>query len=132
MMSLIKRLLADKPLLVLALLYSCAISIMFFVPGKDLPKIQISSLDKIVHVLIFFVFVNIWLAYFYVKHDFAFKNKWIWMLLLSVIVYGIIIEILQERFTLSRNADVFDVIANLIGSLLGIFFFKIVKNKFKV
>jgi len=51
--------------------------------------------------------------------------------MLSVLLYGIIIEILQGLLTISRSADIFDVAANLIGSLIGIYFFKSIKNKLK-
>lgn len=71
------------------------------------------------------------MLYLYKKNDFRFNNKWMLTVLLSVLLYGIIIEILQGLLTISRSADIFDVAANLIGSLIGIYFFKSVKNKFK-
>ena len=63
--------------------------------------------------------------------DYHFEKKWIPILLLSILLYGIIIEIFQGLFTVSRSADILDVVSNLLGSLLGIFFFKIVKQKLK-
>lgn len=71
------------------------------------------------------------MLYLYIKNDFQFNDKWILILLLSVLLYGIIIEILQGLLTISRSADILDVAANLIGSLIGIYFFKNIKNKFK-
>lgn len=126
----IKRLLGHKTLLFIAVLYSCVISVLFFIPSPELPEIQVSSVDKIVHVLIYFMLINIWLLYVFKKKNFHLESKWILLLLLSVLFYGIIIEILQGLFTISRSADIFDVAANFIGSLLGIFFFKSIKNKF--
>lgn len=35
--------------------------------------------------------------------------------MLLAITYGIVIEVLQEKFTLTRKADFNDVIANIIG-----------------
>lgn len=131
MMPHIKHLLADKPLLLIAILYSCFISVLFFIPNQDLPKVQISALDKIAHSFIYFILVNVWLLYLYIKNGFQFYNKWALILLLSVLLYGIIIEISQGLLTISRSADIFDVLANLIGSLIGIYFFKLVKNKLK-
>ncbi len=131
MMPHIKHLLAGKPLLLIAILYSCLISVLFFIPSQDLPKVQISALDKIAHVLIYFILINLWMLYLYIKNDFQFNDKWILILLLSVLLYGIIIEILQGLLTISRSADILDVAANLIGSLIGIYFFKNIKNKFK-
>ncbi|AFL80387.1 putative integral membrane protein [Aequorivita sublithincola DSM 14238] len=122
---------AAKPILFLAILYSCFISVLFLLPGQDLPKISLTGLDKIVHSLIYFMLVNLWLCYFYIKMDFQISNKLVLILLLSALFYGIIVEILQGTVTGTRSADILDVAANLIGSLLGIFFFKQVKNKLK-
>ena len=131
MMPHIKPLLANKPLLLIAILYSCFISVLFFIPSQDLPNIHFSALDKIVHILIYFILVNLWMLYLYIRNGFQFNNKWGLIILLSVLLYGIIIEILQGLLTISRSADIFDVLANLIGSLIGIYFFKSIKNKFK-
>ncbi len=62
--------------------------------------------------------------------NFLFNAKWVLILLFSILLYGIIIEILQGLFTASRNADILDVAANFGGSLLGIFFFRSIKHKF--
>ena len=131
MMPHIKPLLANKPLLLIAILYSCFISVLFFIPSQDLPNIHFSALDKIVHLLIYFLLINLWLFFLYKKNNFQLNNKKILILLLSVLLYGIIVEILQGLLTISRSADIFDVAANLLGSLIGIYFFKSIKNKLK-
>ena len=41
------------------------------------------------------------------------------MLLLSV-VYGIIIELIQGEFTVTRKADGFDVLANFFGAAVSV------------
>ncbi len=130
MMPLIKLLLGDKTLFFVAVLYSCIISVLFFIPSPELPEIHFSAADKIVHCLIYFVLINIWLLYFYRRKGFDFNMKLILILLVSILLYGIIIEILQGLFTVSRIADIFDVAANFIGSLLGIFFFRSIRHKF--
>ena len=124
----IKRLLRAKNLLILAVLYSCVISVLFFLSNPTLPKIEFSGIDKIVHSLIHFILINLWLLFIYFKNGFLLKTRWILILLLSVLLYGIVIEILQDQFTVSRKADIFDVAANFTGSLLGIFFFKNIKK----
>ncbi|HBC05891.1 MAG: hypothetical protein CL528_03115 [Aequorivita sp.] len=130
-MPLIKHLLADKRLLFIAIIYSCLITVLFFIPSQDLPKTQLLEADKLVHILVYFILVNLWMLYLYVSNDYHFEKKWIPILLLSILLYGIIIEIFQGLFTVSRSADILDVVSNLLGSLLGIFFFKIVKQKLK-
>ncbi len=130
----IKRLLKVKPLLFIAIAYTIVVSILFFIPGSDLPrvKIKIYGLDKIIHAAIHFILINLWMLYFYVKNDFQFKANWVFQLFLLLMLFGIIVEILQGQPMVSRGSDIFDVAANLVGALLGIFFFKIIKNNIKL
>ncbi|CAM3262433.1 VanZ-like domain-containing protein [Aequorivita lipolytica] len=111
-----------------AILYSCLISVLFFVPSPQLPEIEVSGTDKIVHGLIYFVLINLWMFYFYTKNGFSLKLKCILVLIILLLLYGIIVEILQHLLTVSRQADIYDIAANLIGSLLGIFFFQNIKK----
>src|SRR5690606_16997903 len=99
MMLHIKRLLAAKPILFFALLYTCCITVLFFIPNPNLPKVQFSSLDKIAHGFIYFGLVNLWMLYLYIGNHFQFKKQWMLVLLLSVLLYGIIIEIFQGLST---------------------------------
>ena len=36
-------------------------------------------------------------------------------------VFGITIEVLQNLITTTRNADAFDIVANMVGSILAVF-----------
>ncbi len=125
----IKRLLEGKTVLFIAVLYSTVITILFFLPSQDLPNTRLPGADKVIHALIYFILANVWLLYLYLKKDFQLNTKWILALLVSLLLYGIIVEIIQGLFTDNRSADIFDVAANLIGSVLGIYFFKSIKNK---
>ncbi|MEB8328765.1 VanZ family protein [Flavobacteriaceae bacterium KMM 6897] len=46
-------------------------------------------------------------------------NKSILLILGAVVFYGIVIEVVQSEFTVAREGDVFDVMANTLGALLG-------------
>jgi VanZ family protein len=98
------------------------------VPGADLPKVNFSAADKIVHVAIYFILICIWQMFFYIKNSHTYNFKWAIGILIVSLFYGIIIEVLQELFTDSRSADVYDVVANLTGSIIGILFFKRIKH----
>ncbi|GHC42173.1 hypothetical protein GCM10008083_00240 [Ulvibacter litoralis] len=102
-------------------------------PTQDLPKSNVEWADKIIHITIHTVLSLLWLLYFYVhdKKGTNFRKQIIWVLTFCV-VYGIIIEILQQVFTASRTADILDVCANAIGTFLGLALFWSVKNKFKI
>lgn len=127
----IKRLLVNRFVFPFALLYTCTISVLFFIPGGNLPEVQFSAIDKVAHGSIYFFLVNLWLLFLFVNNGFEFKRKWVPALILSVLLYGIIIEILQAHFTVSRSADIWDVVANLLGSLIGTYFFLRIKSTLK-
>lgn len=126
----IKSLLASKTVLTLAIVYSCVITVLFFIPGSDLPEVSFSAADKLMHTAIYVLLIGIWQLYFFVRNGYRFKLRWAIVILLACLFYGIIIEILQGSFTVSRSADIYDVLANLIGLILGIFIFKKVKHIF--
>lgn len=128
----IKHLLDYKVLLPLALLYSITITVLFLAPVSGLPKISFSAADKIVHVSIYFILVNLWLAVFYYKDGFELTRKSILYVFFISLIYGILIELFQDIFTELREADLYDVVANVTGSLLGILFFSKIKNTFKI
>jgi VanZ family protein len=107
--------------------------IAFFclVDSSEIPKVNISieNLDKLVHI--FFHFVLTTLLYLFFKKLFNSDNK-IKPVVISIIIslfFGIIIEILQESLTITRHADLFDVLANLFGAVLSVLTI-IVLNKF--
>lgn len=127
MMRVIKNLLGSKTVFAAAVVYSCLTTFLFFMPTSGLPKVGISQFDKIVHNCIFITLSILWQLYFYIK-GVENKRKFILLFLLIMLVYGILIEVFQELFTASRTADPFDVIANMIGVVIGIVVFNYVKS----
>ena len=127
MTRLIKKLLERRSLLILGLLYTLAITIVMVFPGKDLPKSDL-PLDKLLHVLINMCLVLIWLLYFHVKASANLNRRMLFTVLTAVFIYGIIIEIIQQQFVVHRHADIWDVVANTIGLILGFVVFLKVKH----
>ncbi len=131
MMWRIKRLLGNKTLLVLALSYSGVVTVLFLLPSSDLPKVALPvGADKLVHLLIYVLMVCLWQLYLFQKNGGALTKTDLWAIFLGSLLYGIIIEILQGLLTDSRSPDIWDVVANLIGTLIGIFTFKKMKRIF--
>jgi len=48
------------------------------------------------------------------------RVKYLKILALSLIFFGIIIEVIQEILTVNRSGDVFDALANGFGVIVGI------------
>ena len=74
--------------------------------------------DKLVHFTFYFVFVFLWSRYLYFKGSVKLRHKII--LVFISISLGIVIELVQGYFTTTRQADVWDAIANSVGSIVGI------------
>ncbi len=81
------------------------------------------QLDKIIHILLYFVFVQLWALNLKKEEQ---KNKII--ILLIGIAYGVIIEYLQITMNMGRNFEIGDMIANTIGCILGVVLLTITQN----
>lgn len=127
----IKAILESRVLLVLAILYSTGITILFFIPTDGMPSVGFNGIDKIVHIFFFFVLVLLWQLALFKRNVDVIPKKIIFWILGAVLVYGIIIEVLQEQMTRSRTADPFDVLADLVGAILGVIVFNRLKHLFK-
>ncbi|HEU4789090.1 MAG TPA: VanZ family protein [Flavobacterium sp.] len=104
-----------------ALLWTGIVSYFCLVNSNEIPVINIPNLDKCVHVFFHLVFTFVWFLVFSRHLQIGTILK---PLLYSVVfsfVFGITIEILQSLITTTRSADVFDVLANTIGTLLAVF-----------
>lgn len=131
MMQHIKIILGNKIILSVAILYSIAITILFFIPTDGLPSVGGSGIDKVVHILFFFSLVILWqLVVFKYKGDVLSRRIIFWILGLAL-AYGILVEVIQGELTASRTADPYDVIADLAGAFLGVWAFSKMKTLFK-
>ncbi|UGS23323.1 VanZ family protein [Flavobacterium channae] len=124
-MKIIKRL-SEHKFLLLAILWTVAITVASLVSMSSLPRVKIVGNDKIIHFVFYFVFVILWglankKSYFKIKND--------WSIVLFAIVYGIIIEVLQGVLTKTRQADIYDALANSSGAVVGFVSLYCMKNK---
>ncbi len=101
----------------MALAYAIALGTVSLITLKDLPDVQISFADKIFHFLAYSIFVVLW--YFAFCYTFKFqKTKSILYAFVFAVLFGIIIEVLQDTMTASRALDVYDALANTLGALM--------------
>lgn len=102
-----------------AVFWTGIITFFCLVQLNDVPFKSVSNLDKLVHAFFYFVFTVLWFLFFKKQLNITNNNKKPLMIsFLLSFVFGIFIEMLQEVFTTTRHADVFDVLANLFGTTL--------------
>jgi VanZ family protein len=90
-----------------------------------MPKVEVNigNIDKFYHSFAYFTLSFCWLFSFYKKPKL--KN----IIVISCIIYGIIIEVLQDTVTLYRTGDFRDVLANTVGIVLGLFVYNQILKK---
>jgi VanZ family protein len=121
MLKHIKTLLKDNIIFIAA-----AITIgIFCLSLIKMPKseIKISNVDKIYHGFAYFTLAFSWLLVFYKNQ----KKKY--LIVISCIIFGIIIEVIQSKLTNYRTGDYLDVLANLLGVLLALLIFNLISKK---
>ena len=87
------------------------------------------SLDKIGHAIIHILLSMIWLSYFFVKAKHVLPIRNVILIVIACLTYGIVIEVSQQMLQANRKADVYDVLANSIGTLVGMLLFLNVKKR---
>jgi len=83
-----------------------------------LPSVQFS--DKLLHTSAYFVLTLSWLL---ATIDKTLRQKKTILIVFFVFMYGIIIEVLQGALTTCRQADLYDMFANLGGVVIAWLFF---------
>lgn len=110
----IKHLLDKKKTKVLLFIIISLVTIVSLIPLDKLEVKAPLGTDKIVHIIMYFSIATLALW------SYSGTIKQTVKVLIFVILYGILIEILQEYEPLRRSGDIYDVIANTIGALLGV------------
>ena len=99
-----------KYYIILTALWVVFITILSLVSFNNNTLTSVKNSDKVVHFFFYFVLTLLLLKSFNDKS----KYKYLIIIILTT-SYGIVIEILQNEFTLTRKADFYDVIANITG-----------------
>lgn len=96
----------------------------------DLGGLQIPYMDKWVHMG--FYFVAMFLGCFFLWERFRNRLRkrpsMLWMGV-ALVVYGMIIELLQEGMGLDRSAEWTDLAANVVGICLGAWLVRVLTSK---
>jgi len=102
----------------LAITWFVIMCILFFLPGSAFPKenwFHVIHFDKWVHCGLFAVLLFLWCSAF----DFNLpKNSW--LVIAAAIAYGFLVEVIQKEWVTNRSFDLYDVLADSAGSILGV------------
>jgi len=102
----------------LAVAWFVFISILFFLPGSALPNeswLKQIYFDKWVHTGFFALLIFLWGS--------AFNNgsrHFALFLFTAIALYAVLVEIIQKEWIPARSFDVYDIIADITGAVLGL------------
>jgi VanZ family protein len=111
-----------------AVLWTLFIASSCLLPASAFKKFtfdSLSQLDKLIHLILYVVFVMLWALS--LKRVLTIKEKLV--LLLVSVAYGVLIEVLQSAMALGRSYDIDDIIANTVGCFLGILLMSFIARK---
>jgi len=113
----------------LAITWLVIMSILFFLPGSAFPSenwLDWIYLDKWVHIGLFAVLIFLWRSSF----DWE-VNNYNLLLLFSALLYGLMVEFIQRYWIPNRSFDLYDVLSDMTGSVLGLLIWLRVHRKNK-
>ena len=101
------------------------ITILLCTPGAKFPKVGWQDkiwFDKWVHIVLFMVLVVAWCWFYAGKKDQRPNNKkTFFTIAILSLLYGIIMEIVQEQFIPNRSFEIPDIVSDGVGALIGYF-----------
>jgi len=101
------------------------------IPSSALPKIALLTYDKLIHVIIFFIFgILVYFAFGLKGNSVSFRWSQSFMVLLIVIAYGVLDEF-HQSFVPGRTPDFYDAMADTAGgclSAVSVFLYTRMKN----
>jgi len=115
-----------------AIIWGIFIFIMSSFPGDDIPKsfiINIPFADKIIHFFLYFLLV-ILILFGFLRKSKTILTVWKFLFVFFIsLLYGILLEILQDLIFVMRSADLLDIAANAAGSFIGLLAFNYIMKK---
>ena len=113
-----------------AFLWAVFILLLTLTSGKEFPEVSLISFDKLVHMFLFAI-QSYLLTRGFTRQSRSMVlryNPVIFSFLISV-MFGAATELIQAYFLTDRTGDVFDFIANALGSGAGIIIFVLLLGK---
>ena len=122
----IKKLL-ERNALFIAIIFTILVALVSLVSLKDVNLIKTHNSDKYGHFLAYFILSLSWLNVINKRPHKIIIN---YIIIITLISYGIILEVLQDILTTYRQADLYDIIANSAGVIFAVILFNKMKKIF--
>ncbi|HKP31904.1 MAG TPA: VanZ family protein [Chitinophagaceae bacterium] len=114
-----------RSLIGLPVVWSIITTILLSLPGSmfqgDGTLFNIPNADKIAHLILFSGLVFLWIFFDYRKNNLK-SGALEWFVVVLVSSYGIVMEYVQFYFIPKRSFDKGDIVADVVGSLIGYLF----------
>lgn len=116
-----------------AIIWGVILAFLMLLPQDAFPESKLLSYDKLAHIAVFALLSVLVATGFLLKsNNQEYKTIHRTKTLTICVVYGLVLEILQQ-FVPGRMSDIYDLLANLIGVLLGVIVFTFfIKNKLAI
>lgn len=102
----------------LAVAWTLLIFVLCFLPGNELPKVDLPLIDKWVHFILFAIFSFLWLV------SAPSRSKiYLFTILVITVFVGWLVEYIQGHYAIGRFQDDMDTLADSVGGLIGIIIF---------
>ena len=108
-----------KTALIVSIIYSASLIFASLVKPENIPKIEINYSDKIFHFLAYGMLTLLWFSAFFYNFRIIEKKAITYSAIFSIMC-GLIIEVLQDKLTVYRSLDVYDIVANTLGVIFGV------------
>ncbi|MBC9931341.1 VanZ family protein [Chitinophaga qingshengii] len=115
-----------------ATVWMILILILCTLPGKDIPSnsfFEKVHFDKIVHFGLFGGIV-LFLSLGVYWHQKKISSGILFLFVVLAAFYGFVIELIQKYWAIGRSFDMYDVLADTLGAIAGVFVFKLVRYLF--
>jgi VanZ family protein len=100
------------------------------VPGSELPEMsfwELLTFDKVMHIFMYGVFSFKTMMAASKQNTIWWMRRWAGLFtIISVSLFGLSIEIMQETLLADRYGDWVDLLANTIGVFIGLYIFRAV------
>lgn len=106
-----------------AALWAVLVLTLTLIPAGDMPQVGWAAqvyLDKWVHAFLFGVQGVLLGAALAARGPWAMATAPYWWALLLAVLFGAVVEVLQEQMGLGRHADLLDLLADAVGALSGL------------